>query len=171
MHKNREIVRCISLLMLGAVIGNHTPVAAQELQKEGNDKLSAADNPAQRQPVFRTPPQFPEACICDRTEAFEVDVELEFIVAIDGAVENIRVVSASDDCFTTSAIAAVSQWKYEPARVAEKETTLITYRSSDLDPAALEKARKERADYDSFFDPHRSPKFPEACAGGADRRI
>lgn len=90
-----------------------------------------------RRPTLRPPPNFPDKCLRGRKSSFEVQIDVEFDIAIDGSVENIRVIAASNDCFIDAAIAADSKWKYnppvingEPGAVANEQAR-ITFQYDD----------------------------------------
>lgn len=69
-----------------------------------------ADRPMK--PTSTRAPQFPAEC---PRNAAEYRVSVLFDVTADGAPTNIRVVSSSNPCLEPAAIAAVSQWTFDPA--------------------------------------------------------
>ncbi len=67
------------------------------------------------QPVFRPHPEYPERALRFRREGV---VELEFTIAIDGSVTDIRVVlSEPEGVFDRAAKKALSKWRYAPQLV------------------------------------------------------
>lgn len=67
------------------------------------------------QPVFRPHPEYPERALRFKREGM---VELEFTIAIDGSVRDIRVVlSEPEGVFDRAAIKALRKWRYDPQLV------------------------------------------------------
>ena len=67
------------------------------------------------QPVFRPHPEYPERALRFRREGI---VELEFTIAIDGSVRDIRVVrSEPQGLFDRAATKALAKWRYDPQLV------------------------------------------------------
>jgi periplasmic protein TonB len=63
--------------------------------------------------VLQPPPLYPQRA---RRQGIEGAVELEFVVRVDGGVEQVRVVdSQPGSVFDAAAIEAVSRWRFEPA--------------------------------------------------------
>jgi protein TonB len=62
--------------------------------------------------ISRVTPVYPELA---RRARLEGKVFLEAVVTKDGAVQEIRELRSSNRMFTEAAIAAVSQWRYQPA--------------------------------------------------------
>ncbi|MEX2207906.1 MAG: energy transducer TonB [Myxococcota bacterium] len=67
------------------------------------------------QPVFRPHPEYPERALRFRREGV---VELEFTIAIDGTVHDIRVLrSEPEGVFDRAATKALAKWRYAPQLV------------------------------------------------------
>jgi TonB family protein len=65
--------------------------------------------------VARPPPKYPSAALERRLEGF---VQVEYTVARNGAVEEVKVVTSSDAVFESAAAEAVLRWRYLPRVVA-----------------------------------------------------
>lgn len=67
------------------------------------------------QPVFRPHPEYPERALRFRREGL---VELEFTIAIDGRVRDIRILrSEPEGVFDRAATKALAKWRYDPQLV------------------------------------------------------
>lgn len=66
-------------------------------------------------------PEFPEAA---RTAGKEGVVVLKVVIQLDGTVGKIQVMKGEEP-FVAAAIAAVKQWRYEPARVDDEPTAVF----------------------------------------------
>ena len=65
--------------------------------------------------MFRPHPEYPERALRFRREGV---VELEFTIAVDGSVQDIRVVrSEPEGLFDRAAKKALSKWRYAPQLV------------------------------------------------------
>lgn len=62
-------------------------------------------------PLVRVAPDYPEEALA---LGLEGRVRLRFMIGLDGSVEEIGVVEASDTVFVAPAIKALSQWQYRP---------------------------------------------------------
>ncbi len=67
-------------------------------------------------PSYRAPPQYPEKCM--RSAKSKESLLIEFDVTESGSTENIRIVESTHKCLDSSAIAAVSKWRYHPKTVS-----------------------------------------------------
>jgi protein TonB len=67
------------------------------------------------QPVFRPRPEYPELAVRFRREGV---VEVEFTIAIDGSVRDIRILSSEPTgVFDRAATKALGKWRYSPQLV------------------------------------------------------
>jgi len=71
--------------------------------------------------ALRSPPVYPREALERKLEG---DVTVEFVIDERGAVKNAHAVRSSDPLFESSAIAAISQWKYLPRIRAGKRVTV-----------------------------------------------
>jgi TonB family protein len=71
--------------------------------------------------VLRTPPVYPPEALEHKLEG---DVTLEFAIDEHGAVKNAHAVRSSDPLFESSAVAAISQWRYLPRVRAGKPVAI-----------------------------------------------
>lgn len=63
-------------------------------------------------PVLRSPPRYPERCMASAKDSEKVLVE--FDVTAEGAVENVRVIESTGNCFNKPAVESVMRWRYRP---------------------------------------------------------
>ncbi|MEM9899069.1 MAG: energy transducer TonB [Pseudomonadota bacterium] len=84
------------------------------------DQATEASPFAQRKPLKRVPPNYPERCMRAAKE-FE-SVFLKFDLLADGTTSNITVTSSTNSCLEGSAKSSVRRWIYEPAKEGEDPT-------------------------------------------------
>jgi TonB family protein len=58
---------------------------------------------------------------CDVELSDEEEVLVEFDVTAEGKVENVRVISATNECLIAGSIAGVKRWRYDPKIVNGKK--------------------------------------------------
>ena len=67
------------------------------------------------EPIYRPNPDYPERALRFKREGV---VELEFSIAVDGSVRDIRVLSSQPEgLFDRAAITALGKWRYAPQLV------------------------------------------------------
>ncbi len=68
-------------------------------------------------PISRVAPRYPEEL---KRKGVNGSAIVEFVVASDGAIRNVKVVDATHPAFGVAAIAAVKQWQFKPAMVENR---------------------------------------------------
>lgn len=82
------------------------------LHKSWNPDLSGEVTPPKLITSSRVPPSYPEK---ERKRSGEVKVILQGVIQKDGSVRDLAVLRSPGRAFEEAAIAAVGQWKYQPA--------------------------------------------------------
>lgn len=82
-------------------------------------------------PIKRGPPVFPAEF---RRADIRGEAEVWFIIGADGRTEEVQVKRATDEAFAKAAIAAVSQWRFQPGTkdgkpVRVRSQQLITFQN------------------------------------------
>lgn len=81
----------------------------------GDGVFDIADIDQPPRPVVQPPPMYPPAA---RQAGLEGRVDVEFIVLADGTVTDVQVLESRPGAmFVSSAVSAVRQWRFEPARL------------------------------------------------------
>jgi protein TonB len=90
----------------------------EERPKGADDKLKTTDSDCECEEITRpvaiekTQPKYPEEA---RKEKIMGDVILETIITEEGLVDAVEVVESPDERLTAAAIAAVKDWRFDPA--------------------------------------------------------
>lgn len=147
----------------------HASAFGEDQENSSDETATAKTQP--RLPVHRVAPRFPEHCVKGR-ESFEAYVELEFDIATDGTVEDIRAIEASDDCFIKAAIKAVSQWRFEPPtingepEILTNERTRVIFKFDDGTIDNSSYSAIEPGNPILTITAQRAPRFPSQCVKG-----
>lgn len=120
------------LVALGELYPNEGPYLLSKLEMLTQSPEVRYDRDAQ--PLVRIPPMMSQAATNGKKSGH---CRLEFDVAPQGVVENIRVGYCTDDVFRETSIKSLSRWKYNPAirngeAVSRKNVeTTVSYRLMD----------------------------------------
>jgi zinc protease len=99
---------------LAATVPVGLPSAMKAFPMPGTSPPVATELPV---PVYQARPIYPPEMIKQRTRG---EVLVDFIVDIDGTVQNATAVKQTNDAFAQSAIDCVKQWRFRPASKAGK---------------------------------------------------
>ncbi len=91
----------------GAVQRARGALTEHLVQQESAKRLPASELTV----VSYVPPEYPDRAL---TRGIEGWVDVEFTVGTDGATHDVNVAEASHEMFSREAVAAVSQWQFEP---------------------------------------------------------
>jgi TonB family protein len=91
----------------GAVQRARSALTEHLIQQESAKRLPASELTV----VSYVPPEYPDRAL---TRGMAGWVDVEFTVGTDGATHDVTVVEASNEMFSREAVAAVSQWQFEP---------------------------------------------------------
>jgi protein TonB len=124
-----------------ALITEHPDTEASVLAIMRVRQIDAAPLPAlgdyagpKPKPLERPQPAYPS--LAERA-GVEGKVRLRFDVAADGGVSNVRVIESTPPLlFDSTAIYAVTSWRYEPGQAAEGQQVVLSFDLSDEEVAA-----------------------------------
>jgi TonB family protein len=78
----------------------------------GHEAESCDEEPSRPEPMFKPEIEYTAAA---RAEGIEGRLVLKLVIAADGSVAEVEVVSAVDPALDASAIATVKRWRFKPA--------------------------------------------------------
>ena len=92
------------------------PILCQAPPRSGPGTAATVAPATNARPIKRVPPEYPSAL---RRAGVSGHAIVDFDVDVNGDVRDAIAVSATDPAFAQPAVAAISQWKFEPARRAD----------------------------------------------------
>ena len=93
------------------------PIVLSTVEPRSGHPTPTPDGVVLPEIVSKINPEYPAAARNDRIEG---KVICQGVVGVDGRVRDVKVVSSSNPIFDDSAVQAISQWRYLPARSAGK---------------------------------------------------